>query len=81
MQTVDINTLEWRQLIDYEPGHVEAVHSHEESEIFFLVSGSMVIDEVELGTGMLVLIPGGTEYGPTIAGPEGVSFLRLHLQP
>jgi hypothetical protein len=68
------------QLVEYEAGHVEAPHSHVESEIFFVVSGHLSVGDVALSPGTLLYISGGTTYGPSIAGPEGVQFLRLHIE-
>jgi hypothetical protein len=68
------------QLIEYEAGHVEARHSHVESEIFFVVSGHLAIGDADLSPGTLFYISGGTSYGPSIAGPDGVQFLRLHIE-
>lgn len=68
------------QLVEYEAGHVEAPHSHVESEIFFVVSGHLTIGDVELSEGTLAYITGSTIYGPSIAGSEGVRFLRLHIE-
>ena len=67
------------QLVQYEPGHVEAEHSHQEGELFFVVDGSFTVGERELTAGTLTYIPGGTRYG-AVAGPSGVRFLRLHLE-
>jgi hypothetical protein len=69
------------QLVEYDPGHFEAEHSHVESEIFFIVAGDLVIGDMTLSQGMLAYIPGGTVYGPSVAGPAGTRFLRLHVEP
>jgi hypothetical protein len=68
------------QLVDYDPGHFEAEHSHVESEIFVIVSGDLSIGDVTLTAGMLAYISGGTTYGPSTAGTDGVRFLRLHVE-
>jgi quercetin dioxygenase-like cupin family protein len=65
------------QLIEFEAGHVEAPHSHAESEIFFVLSGGLQIGDAEVTAGMLVHIDGGTVYGPR--APAGCRFLRLSL--
>lgn len=67
------------QLVHYEAGHVEAPHSHVEGEIFYVIGGSFTIGEIELPARTLVYIAGGTEYGPSVAGPDGAEFLRFHL--
>jgi hypothetical protein len=68
------------QLVEYEAGHVEAPHSHPESEIFYVIAGEFTIGDRHLPTGALAYIAGGTVYGPSIAGPAGTRFLRLHLE-
>jgi quercetin dioxygenase-like cupin family protein len=67
------------QLVEYEPGHVEAPHSHSESELFFIVAGDLRLGDREITTGTVVHIPGGTVYS-TVAGPQGTRFLRLHVE-
>jgi quercetin dioxygenase-like cupin family protein len=66
------------QLVEYEVGHFEGAHSHDEDEILFLLSGELRIDEKQLSPGMLIYIEGGTVYGP-LQSNEGCRFLRLHL--
>ena len=66
------------QLVEYEAGHFERAHSHDEHEILFLLSGQLSIDEKQLLPGTLVYIEGGTVYGP-LKSDEGCRFLRLHL--
>jgi quercetin dioxygenase-like cupin family protein len=66
------------QLIDYEPGHIEALHSHEEDEIFYILSGELEIGDIKAKAGMLVYIEAGTKYGPS-TNESGCRFLRLHL--
>jgi hypothetical protein len=67
------------QLVEYEPGHVEKAHSHEESELLFIIDGDATIGDDPARSGMLIHISGGTTYGPVEGGPKGVRFLRLHL--
>lgn len=66
------------QMVEYEPGHVEGAHSHDEDEILFLTDGCLELDGRSLGPGTLVFIEGGTVYGP-LSSEEGCRFLRLHL--
>ena len=62
------------------PGHVADPHSHDHSELFVILSGSM---ELRAGDTTTMLaqhdaasIPAGQTYGFTI-GPEGVAFLLV----
>lgn len=66
------------QLIDYQPGHVEERHSHEEGEIYYMLDGELTIGDDVLKPGMLVHIEAGTEYGPS-STKVGCRFLRLGL--
>src|ERR1700722_8015783 len=67
------------QLVQYESGHVEKAHSHDESELLFIIDGDVTIGGDPARPGMLTHIPGGTTYGPIEGGQKGVRFLRLHL--
>ena len=66
------------QLIEFEPGHHEAPHSHAESELFYIVSGDLTIGADAIAPGMVVHIAGGTVYGP-LDTKAGCRFLRLSL--
>jgi hypothetical protein len=69
------------QLVQYESGHVEKAHSHDESELLFIIDGDALIGGEPVRPGMLVYIQGGTTYGPIEGGATGMRFLRLHLAP
>jgi quercetin dioxygenase-like cupin family protein len=66
------------QLIEYEPGHVDGRHSHEEDEIYYMLTGDLAIGDDLVKPGMLVFIGAGTEYGPSTT-KTGCRFLRLEL--
>ena len=66
------------QLIEYEAGHVEDPHSHEEDEIFYMLDGDLGIGEVLVSSGMLVHIERDTIYGP-LKTKRGCRFLRIGL--
>jgi quercetin dioxygenase-like cupin family protein len=65
------------QLIEYEAGHVEAEHSHEEGELYYLLPGDLTVQEVSVGPGMLVCISAGTRYSNRTQ--DGCSFIRLGI--
>lgn len=65
------------QLIEYEAGHVEAEHSHEEGELYYLLTGDLTVQEVSVGPGMLVCISAGTRYSNRTQ--DGCSFIRLGI--
>lgn len=66
------------QLVEYEPGHLERPHSHPEDEVLYLLSGELRLGEAVLGPGSVVVIDGGTVYGP-VESVGGCRFLRLSL--
>ena len=65
------------QLIEFEPGHVEAEHSHDEGELFYVLAGDLSIQDLAVGPGALVYVAGGTKYSNRTQG--GCSFLRLGM--
>ncbi|GEM_PF-1561669 len=67
------------QFVEYEPGHFEKAHSHDESELLHIIDGGGTIAGEPITAGMLIYIEGGTTYGPIEGGPQGMRFLRLHL--
>jgi mannose-6-phosphate isomerase-like protein (cupin superfamily) len=67
------------QFVEYEPGHFEKAHSHEESELLYILDGDATFGDDRVGPGMLLYIEGGTTYGPITGGSNGLRFLRLHL--
>lgn len=66
------------QLVEYEPGHLERPHSHPEDEVLYLLSGELTLGDSVLGPGAVVVIDGGTVYGPLLSA-SGCRFLRLSL--
>ena len=66
------------QIIEYEAGHVAARHSHEEGEIFYMLSGDLTIGDDVVEPGMLVYIEARAAYGPSTT-EHGCRFLRLGL--
>jgi hypothetical protein len=70
------------QLVElrFHPGEVVELHCHDESEIMYILSGTMLLGNRTIGPGTTISIEGGVFYGFT-AGPEGVHFLnfRSHI--
>ena len=67
------------QLAEYEPGHVEAPHSHPHDELLYILSGHGILAERDLEPGVLLFIERDTVYGPLRAGNDGLSFLRVQM--
>ncbi|MDG2002763.1 MAG: hypothetical protein P8J20_05465 [Novosphingobium sp.] len=70
------------QLVElrFHPHEEVELHSHDETEIMYILKGSMKLGEREVGPGTSITIEGGVFYGFT-AGAEGVHFLnfRSHI--
>jgi mannose-6-phosphate isomerase-like protein (cupin superfamily) len=71
------------QMVRYAAGHVEALHSHPEDEVFIVLEGELSIDtadgasDVALVPGSLAFISCGSPYSPRT--DTGCVYLRLGL--
>jgi hypothetical protein len=65
------------QIIEYEPGHSEGEHTHEEAELYFVLAGDLTILNHAAGPGAIVHISARTRYSNRTSG--GCTFLRLGL--
>jgi quercetin dioxygenase-like cupin family protein len=65
------------QLIEYEAGHTEAEHSHDEGELYYMLTGDLTIQSLSVGPGVLVCISAGTRYSNRTE--DGCSFIRLGI--
>jgi len=70
------------QLVElrYEPDAVVSLHSHDEDEIIYVLTGEMRINNRKVGPGATLTVPGGVFYGFT-AGPEGLRILNFRARP
>lgn len=70
------------QLVElrFHPHEEVALHCHDEDEIMYILTGSMILGNREVGPGTCVYVGGGVFYGFK-AGAEGVHFLnfRSHI--
>jgi quercetin dioxygenase-like cupin family protein len=64
------------QYVDYAPGHVDPVHSHNTGEVLIITRGELQLSETVSGPGSAVFIPRNTEYSIR-SGAEGVRFFRI----
>jgi quercetin dioxygenase-like cupin family protein len=68
------------QYVDYPPGYVDPVHSHDTGEWFIVVAGEMRFtddaDDPALVPGGAVFIPKDTPYA-VHAGDDGVRYFRI----
>jgi mannose-6-phosphate isomerase-like protein (cupin superfamily) len=66
-------------IAEFEPGHHQAAHSHPTSEVLYILRGEVTIGGVTAGAGTMVFVEKDTQYGPLVAGPKGVKFLRVEI--
>jgi len=66
-------------IVEFEPGHHEIEHSHQEDELFFILDGEMDVSGRRATAGTLVFIEGGTRYSLD-TGADGSRYLRLEIQ-
>ena len=66
------------QLVElrYEPDAEIRIHSHDEDEIIYVLSGEMRINNRVVGPGATLTVPGGVFYGFN-AGPKGLRILNF----
>jgi len=62
--------------VKYQPGAAIAVHAHLIDEIIYVVDGSMIIGNRELGPGSSLFVAGNTLY-QFRAGPRGLRMLNF----
>lgn len=65
------------RLVEYEAGHHEAAHSHDVTEVLYLLKGEIDLGGETVRAGTAVVIEKNTAYGPLQAGAEGAQFLRV----
>ncbi len=65
------------RLVEYEPGHHEAAHSHGVTEALYILQGEIDLGGTTVAAGTLVVIEQDTAYGPLQAGRDGARFLRV----
>jgi hypothetical protein len=66
------------QLVEYEAGHHEPAHAHQEGELLILIEGDLVIGDTVLAPEAVIAIDGGTTYGP-LTSRAGCRFIRIHV--
>ena len=68
------------QYVDYAPGYVDPVHSHDTGEWLIITGGSLRVgegdDEPVSGPGAAVFVPKDTPYA-VHAGEKGARFFRV----
>jgi quercetin dioxygenase-like cupin family protein len=65
------------QYIEYPPGHVDPVHSHDEGAVFIVTAGELYLDDVPHGPGSVVFIPTGADYAVRAGDSEPLQYFRI----
>jgi quercetin dioxygenase-like cupin family protein len=70
------------QLVElrYQPGAEIRLHSHDEDEIIYVLTGEMRINNRVVGPGATLTVPGGVFYG-FHAGEQGLTILNFRPRP
>ena len=66
-------------IAEFEPDHRQEAHSHPTSEVLYILRGEVTIGTTRSCAGTMVFVEKDTTYGPLIAGPKGVRFLRVEI--
>lgn len=70
------------QITDVEPEGMQFIHSHEEEQCYYIISGSGLIfindEEQRVGPGDAIFIPSGSEHGIKNVGSEVLTYLTAN---
>jgi mannose-6-phosphate isomerase-like protein (cupin superfamily) len=71
--------------VDAAPGRGPSLHKHDYAEVFIVQQGTGTFrvndDEVEIGAGQLVVVPGGVPHGFKNTGDGPLRQIDIHLNP
>ena len=63
----------------WDPGMMVQPHGHNSDHVVFVLEGSMTCGDVECGPGTHIALDHGDDFGPFIAGPEGVVLFEVMM--
>ena len=63
----------------WDPGMMVQPHGHNSDHVVFVLEGSMTCGDVECGPGTHLALDQGDDFGPFIAGPEGVVLFEVMM--
>lgn len=72
----DLKEGPWIHIHSLTPGMIVKPHSHNETEVIYIVEGELTLGDRICGPGTVAYIEKDTEYGFTV-GPEGVRFINI----
>jgi mannose-6-phosphate isomerase-like protein (cupin superfamily) len=71
--------------VDAAPGRGPSLHRHQYAEVFIVQEGRATFrvndDEVEIGAGQVVVVPGGVPHGFVNSGDGPLRQIDIHLNP
>ena len=63
----------------WDPGMMVQPHGHNSDHVVLVLEGSMTCGDVECGPGTHIALDQGDDFGPFIAGPEGVVLFEVMM--
>ncbi len=63
----------------WDPGMMVQPHGHNSDHVVFVLEGSMTCGDVECGPGTHIALDQGDDFGPFVAGPEGVVLFEVMM--
>jgi hypothetical protein len=63
----------------WDPGMLVQPHGHNSDHVVFVVEGSMTCGDVECGPGTHIALDQGDDFGPFVAGPDGVVLFEVMM--
>lgn len=74
--TVGADAVTRVQYIEYPPDHGDAMHRHDEGEVFVVTDGELWLDDARYGPGSVLCIPSDVDYAVR-SGPHGARYFRV----
>lgn len=74
--TVGFDAVTRVQYIEYPPEHGDAMHRHDEGEVFLVTDGELWLDDARYGPGSVLCIPSDVDYAVR-SGPQGARYFRV----
>jgi hypothetical protein len=63
----------------WDPGMMVQPHGHNSDHVVFVLEGSMTCGDVECRPGTHIALDHGDDFGPFVAGPEGVVLFEVMM--
>lgn len=63
----------------WDPGMIVRRHGHNSPHVIYVLSGEVTVGDRVCGSGTHLELPVGAQFGPFIAGPEGVELFEVMM--